>query len=872
MKHQRLIILVIFALMIVITALLARWDFENALDVDKYPTQVASLQTTQAKTYKDMKILLAQQLASQARSINIEDNSKQMIGVLLAVQSMKMSPTIEASQVLQSNLHTRPISLFQHGDSVLSAAFSPDGKFAVTGSADHIARVWEIASGKEITHMTHNDSVQSVAFSPNGKYIASASADNTIRIWDSATGEEVVHMTHIGPKLRIIYSSDGKYIISSSSDRTARVWNTTTGKEVAHWLHGDSITAIAFSPDSRHVATGSADNTARVFDTTTGQEIARVTHYKPVTAIAFSSDGKYVVSGSMDGAAKSWNADTGEEAALILSGGTESSSAKCEASVTSVAFSPDEKFIALGCQDVSPLSKYPYNENITIRIWRTSIDGLKEYYYYLKIPFTDTVTSLGFSPNSKYLLTSSEDHTARVWEVSSGREISRMTHDDAITSIAFSADGKQVMSSSLDHTARVWETLPWQEAMHGNNSGSIAAIALSPDGKYIASGGRDGTILIQEMITGQEVVQMKLGGKNPSKDITANPRIYWMSQSEENGVSSIAFSPDGKFIASGSADNTVRIWDVAKGQEISRMLPDYYAATQNGTTYYISGVYSVAFSPDGKYVASGGTDGDVYVWEVSSKKEIARLAPLLKNAMTPYVSYNALSIAFSPDGKYVVSGSTDKTVRIWEIETQREVASPGFSEGEFFSPSAANSIAFSPNGRYVAWGGGMAVHVWDTVKKQEILRMNHDHTMYSIEGGTYSPEDDGHSSLGTVNSVTYSHDGKYILSASSDNTVRIWDAVTGQEISRIVHHVYDYSSGYAGSVAITPNGKYVISRDASNTINLWLWRPEDLVADACSRLPRNLTREEWTKYTEDMIPYQAVCPNLPIGETEGAQQ
>jgi WD40 repeat protein len=366
------------------------------------------------------------------------------------------------------------------------------------------------------------------------------------------------------------------------------------------------------------------------------------------------------------------------------------------------------------------------------------------------------------------------------------------------------------------------------------------------------------------MVTGQEIVQMKLGGKNPSKDITAKPRIYWMSQSEENNVNSIAFSPDGKFIVSGSADNTVRIWNVATGKEIARMLPDYFALTQNGTTYYMSGVYHVAFSPDGKYIASSGTDGNVYIWEVSSGREIARLSPLLKHDISPYLSYSALSVAFSPDSKYVVSGSTDKTIRIWEIKTQREVASFGFFGGEAVSPSGVNSVAFSPDGRYIVWGSDITVHVWDTISKQEILRMSHDHIMYSMDGGPYAPEDNGRSSLGTVNSVAYSRDGKHILSASDDNTVRIWNASTGQEISRIVHYAYSYSSASVRSIAISPDGKYVVSGDSHGQINLWLWRPDDLIADACSRLSRNLTRAEWSTYIGDMLPYQAVCPNLPI--------
>ncbi|MBI5295033.1 MAG: WD40 repeat domain-containing protein [Chloroflexi bacterium] len=420
-------------------------------------------------------------------------------------------------------------------------------------------------------------------------------------------------------------------------------------------------------------------------------------------------------------------------------------------------------------------------------------------------------------------------------------------------------EAAQVIQSNL-HT---WRFLPVQKNVDEDNVRIINAIALSPDGKYIASGRVDGTILIQELETGWEIIQIKLGGKKPSVDVAANSNVYWMSPGEENSVNSIAFSPDGKYIVSGSADNTVRIWDVANGQEILRMIPDYYTETRNGITYYISGVASVAFSPDGKYIASGGTDGSLYVWDVSSKKTLAKVSPLPKRDISPYTMYVVQSVIFSPDGQYVAMGNTDRVVRVWDMQTQREVVSIDSCESGAPLLSSENSIAFSPDSRYLAWGNGIEVCVWDIVVEQEVLIMQHDHTLYSIQQGQYSVEDAWTSSIGTVNSVTYSADGRYILSASDDNTARIWDAVTGQEISRIVHDVDRYTGSVRFAIFST-DGKYVISSDSLGQLNLWLWKPDDLIAEACAHIPRNLTREEWTKYTDDMILYQAICPNLPI--------
>jgi len=150
------------------------------------------------------------------------------------------------------------------------------------------------------------------------------------------------------------------------------------------------------------------------------------------------------------------------------------------------------------------------------------------------------------------------------------------------------------------------------------------------------------------------------------------------------------------------------------------------------------------------------------------------------------------AVAFSPDGKYVVSGSEDGTARVWEAQSGREVA-----------------------------------------------RMSHD---------------DG------VNAVAFSPDGKYVVSGSGDGTVRLWEAQNGHEVARITH------DRGVNAVAFSPDGKYVVSGSSDGTARVWLWRAEDLIAEACRRLPRNLTRAEWQQYIGPDVPYHPTCPNLPVPE------
>jgi 6-phosphogluconolactonase (cycloisomerase 2 family) len=248
-------------------------------------------------------------------------------------------------------------------------------------------------------------------------------------------------------------------------------------------------------------------------------------------------------------------------------------------------------------------------------------------------------------------------------------------------------------------------------------------------------------------------------------------------------------------------------------------------------------------------------DGIIRVWEVNSGREVTRM--IIEEPVNHSYSNNVLSVNFSSDVRYIVSGSYDNTVRVWEIATQREIMQMKQEDkiarltagGEIYVSPKVNSVAFSPDGKYIVSGSeSKTVYLWNVATGQEIQHMEREDFPYSNDA------------QGKIPSVAFNPDGKYIISASDDNTISIWDVATGKEFSRI-QNIYGYDKQVTFA-AISPDGKYVVSGDSRGDVNLWLWRPADLIADACSRLPRNLTRVEWTKYIGDVLPYQAVCPNL----------
>ncbi|KAJ6586709.1 quinon protein alcohol dehydrogenase-like superfamily [Mycena sp. CBHHK59/15] len=339
---------------------------------------------------------------------------------------------------------------------------------------------------------------------------------------------------------------------------------------------------------------------------------------------------------------------------------------------------------------------------------------------------------------------------------------------------------------------------PSIQAILQGHSGDIRSVAFSPDGTQIVSGSADHTVRVWDAQTGHTV---------------AGP-----FEGHSDWVNSVAFSPDGTQIVSGSADNTMRVWDAQTGHTV--------AGPFEGHSDWVR---SVAFSPDGTQIVSGSFDNTVRVWDAQTGHTVAG----------PFEGHSdrVRSVAFSPDGTQIVSGSADNTVRVWDAQTGHTVAGP--FEGH---SNLVYSVAFSPDGTQIVSGSAdNTVRVWDAQTGHTVAGPfeGHSDSVYSVAfspdgtqivsgsadhtvrvwdaqtGHTVAGPFEGHSDW--VNSVAFSPDGTQIVSGSADNTVRVWDAQTGHTVAG----PFEGHSDWVRSVAFSPDGTQIVSGSADNTVRVW---------------------------------------------------
>jgi WD40 repeat protein/serine/threonine protein kinase len=551
-----------------------------------------------------------------------------------------------------------------------------------------------------------------------------------------------------GAVLSFALSPDGEQIASSSQGGIIKVWNAKTGRELrAICSHDKYVLSMALSPDGLWLASSSSEGIVKVWDAQTGREVHTLKgHQGDVGSVTFSPDGKRLASaGGIPeklGEVKIWDVTTGQEE-RTLRGHT-----SC---VYCVVFSPDGQRLATGAA----------KPDKTVKLW----DAHTGREQLTLAGHQHDVWGVAFSPDGRLLASCGASSNmlgkghVKVWNTRTGQEVLQLGQQPrGVLCLAFSSNGRRLATGSLDETVRIWDARSGQEALTlRGHLEAVRSVMFSPDGHRLLSCGLDGTVRAWDATP--------LGQKEEDEDC-----LTLRGHSDE--VTSVAFDPkDANIVASASIDGTIKLWDTRTAKGLGNMRDPS------------GGVYSVAFSPDGRLLATAGQEKNIKIWDAGSATRI--------NTLSGQGSGDR-SVVFLPDGQQIASGGWEGIVRVWEVETGNNVHTIPAHD------STITSVACSPNGRLVASASfDGKVRFWDVPTGKEA-------------NGTQLQNNK------EVQSVAFSGDGRRFASACQDRLVKVWDTATWKLLLALPD-----TTGVPRSVAVSPDGRRLAWGGTDSTVKVW---------------------------------------------------